>query len=250
LRADKLSAGQDSCMTSYWAEDLALIARAMGEASRARILVALMDARAWTASELAGCAGISKGTATTHLNHLVDVGLLDEVRQGRHRYVRLKNQDVADAIEAMVRLSPSPGPGVPSTYRGGRHKQELQHGRTCYQHLAGAMGVKLTALWQSHGFITPAWEVSGAGFDWAESIGLRLPDKPARPLVRPCLDWTERVDHAAGVLPDLFTQHALSSGWFKRGSHPRSVILTEPGAGQLAGFGLANALGASIRADL
>jgi len=69
-------------MTAYWAEDLALIARAMGEASRARILVALMDARAWTATELAGCARISKGTATTHLNHLVDVGLWTKCARG------------------------------------------------------------------------------------------------------------------------------------------------------------------------
>lgn len=237
-------------MTAYWAEDLALIARAMGEASRARILIALMDARAWTASELAGCAGISKGTATTHLNHLVDVGLLDEVRQGRHRYVRLKNQDVADAVEALVRLSPSPGPGVPSTYRGGRHKQELQYGRTCYQHLAGAMGVQLAVFWQAQGFITPAWEVSGAGLAWAESIGLRLPDKPARALVRPCLDWTERVDHAAGVLPDLFAQHALSCGWLKRGSHPRSVVLTPLGGRQLAGCGLELVLGTPFDAEL
>jgi len=237
-------------MTAYWAEDLALIARAMGEASRARILVALMDTRAWTASELAACAGISKGTATTHLNHLVDVGLLDEVRQGRHRYVRLKNQDVADAVESLVRLSPSPGPGVPSTYRGRRHKQELQHGRTCYQHLAGVLGVQLSALWQAQGFITPAWEVSGAGFAWAESIGLRLPERPARALVRPCLDWTERVDHAAGVLPDLFTQHAFSCGWLKRGSHPRSVVLTPLGAGKLAGSGLPVALGAPVDTEL
>ena len=237
-------------MTAYWAEDLALIARAMGEASRARILVALMDARAWTASELACCAGISKGTATTHLNHLVDVGLLDEVRQGRHRYVRLKNQEVADAVEALVRLSPSAGPGVASTYRGVRHKQELQHGRTCYQHLAGAIGVKLTGLWQSQGFISSGWEVTVDGFDWAESIGLQLPTKAPRPLVRPCLDWTERVDHAAGVLPDLFTQHAFSCGWLKRGSHPRSVVLTPLGGRQLAGFGLELVLGAPVNAEL
>jgi len=250
LRTDKRFPGQDGYMTAYWAEDLAMMAKAMGEPSRARILVALMDARAWTATELAGCAGISKGTATTHLNHLVDVGLLDEVRQGRHRYVRLKNQSVADAVEALVRLSPSSGPEFPSTYRGRRHQHELQRARTCYQHLAGVLGVNLCVLWQSEGFISSGWELTAQGFAWAESIGLRLPTKPPRPLVRPCLDWTERLDHAAGVLPDLFTGHALSSGWLKRGSHPRSVVLTELGAGQLAGFGLADALGAGIGADL
>jgi DNA-binding transcriptional ArsR family regulator len=237
-------------MTTYWAEDLALMAKAMGEPSRARMLIALMDARAWTASELACCAGISKGTATTHLNHLVDVGLLDEVRQGRHRYVRLRNQDVADAIEALVRLNPSSGLEFPSTYRARTHAHELQHARTCYKHLAGALGVKLSAMWQTQGFITSGWEVTGAGLAWAEGIGLRMPQKPARALVRPCLDWTERMDHAAGVLPDLFTQHALACGWFKRGTHPRSITVTPLGAGQLEGLGLPLALGAAVGAAL
>lgn len=230
-------------MAPYWAEELALTARAMGEESRARMLVALMDGRAWTAAEIAGSAGISRGTASTHLNHLVNAGLLVEVRQGRHRYVRLKSRDVADAIEALVRLSPGTTPAVPQSYLGHKHGQELRRGRTCYRHLAGALGVAVTRAWLEAGLISPDWTVTRAGLQWAESVGVRLPENPSRALSRPCLDWTERVDHAAGLLAEVFVENGLERRWLQRGTHPRSISLTAQGAGELRRSGLAIALG-------
>lgn len=210
----------------------------MGDESRARILMALMDARARTATEMAECADISRGTATTHLNHLVGLGLLEEVRQGRHRYVRLKSADVADAIEALVRLSPQTGPQFPSTYRARKHELELQQGRTCYRHLAGVLGVRLQLELKKKGLVSPGWELTAAGREWACSLGIDLPENSTRALIRPCLDWTERVDHAAGLLPDLLVTTSLDHGWLKRGSHRRSIILTPQGAARFAQSGL------------
>lgn len=201
------------------------------------MLLALLDARAWTAAELAECAGISRGTATTHLNHLANAGLLEEVRQGRHRYVRLKNTDVADAIEAMVRLSPRPGPVMPRNYQGHKHGQELKQGRTCYNHLAGSLGVAVTRQWLDQGIIGADWTLTSAGRLWAESAGLQLPGKPGRALARPCLDWTERVDHAAGLFAELFVQAALERRWLERGAHPRAIRLTAKGAEALERIG-------------
>ncbi|BCW17926.1 transcriptional regulator [Arthrobacter sp. NtRootA9] len=232
-------------MAPYWAEDLALTAKAMGEESRARMLLALLDGRAWTAAELADCAGITRGTATTHLNHLAAAGLLEEVRQGRHRYVRLKNMDVADAIEAMVRLSPRSRPLMPRSYQGHKHGQELKQGRTCYRHLAGALGVAVTRQWRDQGIIGADWTLTGAGRLWADSAGLQLPEKPGRALARPCLDWTERVDHAAGLFAELFVQAALERRWLERGAHPRAIRLTAKGTEELQRVGLVVPLGSN-----
>ena len=229
-------------MPSQWAEDLASIAQAMGNASRATMLVALMDTRARTAAEMAASAGISRGTATAHLNQLVDAGLLEEVRQGRHRYVRLKNSAVAGAIEALIALAP-PGRPAASSYREHKHDAELQHGRTCYGHLAGALGVALALDWRRAGLVTPTGlDLTDAGHAWSRSLGIELPAHPSRPLVRPCLDWTERLDHAAGILPDLLVTTALEHGWLRRGSHPRSIRLTAEGAQVFAREGLLTTL--------
>ncbi|WP_026264971.1 MULTISPECIES: ArsR/SmtB family transcription factor [Micrococcaceae] len=234
-------------MAPLWADDLALTARAMAEESRARMLISLMDARAWTAAELAESAGITRGTATVHLNKLTDAGLVEDVRQGRHRYVRLKNRNVADAVEALVRLSPHAEPVVPRSFRAQKHNHELQQGRTCYRHLAGALGVAVTRTWLDKGLLSSDWTVTGNGRAWARDVGMPLPENPTRALARPCLDWTERVDHAAGLFAELFAAGALDRGWLIRGSHPRSVRLTAFGSEELRRFGLGSALGQGQR---
>ncbi|GAB3713391.1 ArsR/SmtB family transcription factor [Mariniluteicoccus flavus] len=169
--------------------DLAGVARALADESRATMAVALLDDRAWTAGELAAYAGIARSTASAHLDQLVAVGLVSELRQGRHRYLRLTDASVADAIEALAQLSGRERPAAPNL-SSQRVDAELRAGRTCYRHLAGALGLHLTEEWRRLGVVTEAWELTADGREWLSS--LEVPDlgDTRRALVRPCLDWT------------------------------------------------------------
>lgn len=119
------------------------VAKLLADDTRAAICLALMDGRAWTAGELARHAGVAASTATEHLSKLVDGGLLLEERQGRHRYVRLAGADVAKLIEDMTLFMAKPAP-VQSSLRAHRASKALAYARTCYDHMAGHLGVAIT----------------------------------------------------------------------------------------------------------
>lgn len=206
---------------------LAAFARELADESRASMLVALMDGRAWTVGELAHWAGIARNTASEHVRRLVRAGLLTESRQGRHCYLTLAGPNVAEAIEAMS-LATSVRPATPSL-RGRRHDGELAAGRTCYRHLAGRLGVGLIDAWQTAGIVTGGWELTDDGQNWFTRLGVDTTPEPRRALLRPCVDWTERRPHAAGSLADRFATFAFEREWIVRGSHPRSARLTEAG---------------------
>ncbi|BBH68596.1 transcriptional regulator [Actinoplanes sp. OR16] len=230
------------------AEDLAAFAGLLADRTRAAICLALLDGRAWTAGELAAHAGVARSTATEHLNRLLGGGLLSEVRQGRHRYVRLAGPGVAQLLEDMTSaLQPGPAPpraparGLgaitgtgPAPARGLKAitaAEALRRGRTCYDHLAGRLGIAVTDAMTARGLLdqTGGFALTAAGRRWfTGTLGLDV-QAGTRPQARGCLDWTERRPHLAGVAGARLCEHFFASDWLIRIGSGRAVRLTAAG---------------------
>jgi DNA-binding transcriptional ArsR family regulator len=210
--------------------DLASVARLIGDETRAAFCLALLDGRAWTATELARHAGVAASTATEHLNALVAGSLFAEERQGRHRYVRLANQQVAELIENLAAISPQREAPVKSLSAATR-RHALAHARTCYDHLAGVVGVAITDAMTERGLLDWAQGLSltGAGRAWLAELGIEVQASARRPAVRSCLDWTERRPHLAGAVGAAVCRHAFDRGWITRVGSTRAVTVTEVG---------------------
>lgn len=217
--------------TAVSTPELAAFAREVAEPSRASMLMALMDGRAWTVGELAHQAGIARNTASEQVRRLVRANLVVEARQGRHCYLTLAGPQVAHAMEAMS-LASRTRPCA-NSLRAHRNDDELTAGRTCYRHLAGRLGVDLLDAWLTAGFVSDEWALTDAGRNWFAALGVDTRPDQGRELLRPCIDWTERRPHAAGVLADRLADTAFEHGWVLRRSHPRSAHLTPAGARRL-----------------
>jgi DNA-binding transcriptional ArsR family regulator len=207
----------------------AAVASLVADGARAVMCTVLLDGQYLTAAELARSAGVTAPTAAEHLSSLVAEGLLEVTSQGRHRYFRLAGPEVAAALEALAPFSPAL---LVRTPRQGSASQALRAGRTCYDHLAGRLGVRPTDLLIRGGVIT-------AGFGPGDlsplaPLGLSVPLASSRPVVRPCLDWTERRHHAAGALPGALTRRFLELGWLGQTPGQRAVRLTDRGRAGLA----------------
>lgn len=214
--------------------DLAALASLLADGTRASFCLALLDGRAWTAAELARHAGVAASTATGHLNLLVSGGLLAEERQGRHRYVRLASAGMAELIENLASVAPRRAV-EPGSLSAASRRQALARARTCYDHLAGALGVSITEAMTRQGLLS--WEqdlaLTSGGARWLAALGITLPRARQRPLVRSCLDWTERRPHLAGAVGAALCSHALGSGWITRIGTGRAVALTDTGRNAL-----------------
>ncbi|MCX3061971.1 ArsR/SmtB family transcription factor [Streptomyces beihaiensis] len=224
--------------------DLAAVAKLLADGTRAAFCLALLDGRAWTATELARHAGVAPSTATEHLHALVRGNLLAEERQGRHRYVRLAGPHVAELVESLAAMAPGHAPAPRSLSAVGR-RQALAHARTCYDHLAGTVGVAITdamiereLLDLEHGLA-----LTSAGATWLEQLGVTVPTGTRRPAVRSCLDWTERRPHLAGAVGGALCRHAFDTGWITRVGTTRAVAVTSLGREALRGdLGLSDEL--------
>lgn len=210
--------------------DLASVARLLADGTRAGFCLALLDGRAWTATELARHMGVAASTATEHLNALVHGNLLAEERQGRHRYLRLADSHVAELIENLAAMAPGRTSPPRSLSEAGRRKA-LAHARTCYDHLAGTVGVAITAEMTERGLLD--WEhglrLTGDGATWLEELGITIPTGTRRPSVRSCVDWTERRPHLAGAVGAAMCRHAFDAGWITRIGTTRAVAVTGVG---------------------
>lgn len=212
------------------AENLAAVASALADESRARMLVALMDERAGkSARELAQIAGVAASTATEHLNRLVGLGLLSESRQGRHRYVRLAGPHIAEALEAVAALGNQPAAPV-SGLRASSAKAALARARTCYDHLAGALGVAITDALVNRGLLDEgSLALTSSGEAWLDEA-LESPFQPGRrPSTRACLDWTERRPHLAGAAGAHISTVFHDRQWVQPIRGSRAVVLTPAG---------------------
>lgn len=217
--------------------DLAAVARALADDSRAAIMITLLDGTAWTAGELATVVGVARSTISQHLDRLLAAQLLSERRQGRHRYVQLTDERVAGAVESLATLAEH-RPAEPSL-RNQRADAELIAGRSCYRHLAGRLGVALTDEWRRLGVIGSAWELTADGVAWFTRAGVDVQPPTRSPAaIRPCLDWTERLDHVAGFVADRFLERALDADWVRRGRHPRAIRITPDGHAALRAWAI------------
>jgi DNA-binding transcriptional ArsR family regulator len=219
---------------------LAAIAALVGESGRARMLIALMDGRALTATELAQLAGVSASTASGHLGKLTQAGLLAVLPQGRHRYFRLASPAVARLLECIMVVASEPTSARPEPHVG----RLLREARTCYDHLAGRLGVALADALVQKGAIelgAEAGRVTELGESFLQSFGISLEARrQSRRLdCRPCLDWSERRFHLAGVLGSALLARTLELGWIIRANEGRAVSVTPKGRrGFSARFGV------------
>src|SRR5271169_5061733 len=223
-------------MTSQSA--FAEVAALAGDPARAGMLHALMDGRALTASELARVAGITPQTASGHLTRLTMAGLLVVEQQGRHRYHRLASPAVAQMMESIMQVASGLDRIRPRLVVGPRDAA-LRTARTCYDHLAGRLGVALADTLVEGGQVELASDgglVTDAGIRFFGRIGIDL-DVPAtrsgrrsaRVLWRPCLDWSERRPHLAGTIGAALCPHCFGKGWIRRNNGTRAVTITPKG---------------------
>lgn len=212
------------------APDLASVARLLADGTRAAFCLALLDGRAWTAKELACHAGVAASTTTEHLHALVRGGLLTEERQGRHRYVRLAGPQAAELVEALAAMAPDRAAAPRSLTAVGR-RRALAHARTCYDHLAGAVGVAVTDAMTERRLLDLAHglRLTRSGEEWLTEVGVVVPTGTRRPAVRSCLDWTERRPHLAGAVGAALCRHAFAAGWLARVGSTRAVTVTALG---------------------
>jgi DNA-binding transcriptional ArsR family regulator len=210
---------------------LAALAALMADETRAGFLLALLDGRAWTAGELARHAGVAPSTATEHLGKLVSGGLLTEERQGRHRYVRLAGSRVAQLVEDLAAHVRPDTAQSPRTLREAGAGSAMARGRTCYDHLAGRLGIAVTAALTGRGLLRQdtGFALTDAGLGWFDSAGIHLDRTGRRPLARACLDWTERRPHLAGSAGAALCRHALDARWCVRIGSERAVKVTPEG---------------------
>src|SRR5277367_1346476 len=198
--------------------NIARIAALLGETARADALTALMTGRALTATELTAVAGVTKQTMSAHLSKLLDAALIEVDQQGRHRYFRLANEDVARLLESLmgvafrtgaVRLVSSP------------REPALRKARVCYDHLAGELGVSAYESLLQQGVLDSnkdALRLTDFGAEWFARIGVdtRAVARQRRTFCRSCMDWSERRHHLAGSLGAAMLSRFCDFGWLKR----------------------------------
>jgi DNA-binding transcriptional ArsR family regulator len=245
----------------YGDADISVPAALLSDPARARVLLALADGRALPASMLASEAGVAASTASEHLGKLCAAGMLTVEAHGRHRYYRIADPRVLNAIEALAEISPR---AEVRSLRQGTRANALRNARLCYDHLAGQLGVALMsalveggALDGGDGAYHPetartdrlsapghdvGYKLTGDGAALVAGFGVDLAAlrKGRRPLIRYCLDWTEQRHHLAGALGAGLASRLFDLDWVRRTPSPtRSVRLTEEGrTGLAATFGV------------
>jgi DNA-binding transcriptional ArsR family regulator len=220
--------------------DLSVVSALIGDQARALMLSALMSGEPLPAGELAARAHISASTASAHLAKLVDGGLLVVEQRGKYRYFRLKNNLVAQALEALARIATPP---VQRNAAQSNGYQALCTARTCYDHLAGKLGVAVTQALVQREVLAEAdgtFLLTPAGETWLREwdIDVAVLRTQRRQFVRACLDWSERRDHVAGAVGAALCTYFLAKRWVVRSQGSRALVITRGGY-----MGLRQALG-------
>ncbi len=213
-------------------EKFVLISSLLCEPARAKMLWNLLDGRAYTATELAAAADISATSASNHLAKLLEADVLKVENQGRHRYYSFAKPEVAYVVESLANLTTD---GLSR-----KSKKEIsepsgiKYCRTCYDHLAGFVGVKLVEAFERKKILRPtetAYSITEKGWKWFGEIGIFKEDfaQTRRPLTRQCLDWSERRPHLAGQLGAKLLEKTLDRKWFTKIQFSRELELTARG---------------------
>lgn len=235
----------------YGDVDISAVGELVADPGRCRVLLALGDGRALAAGVLAAEAGVAPSTASAHLAKLTAAGLLRVERHGRHRYYRLTSARVGELLEVMMRLAP---PRPVRSLREGSRAAALRAARTCYDHLAGRLGVEIMAAMLAAGRLTggdgtydPAtaygdrpsaygsdidYTLTDSGRAFLDDLGVRLP--PRRTAVRYCVDWSEQRHHLAGGVGRGLLDRLTTLAWIRRHPANRAVQVTDAGRAGLA----------------
>ena len=206
----------------------AALAALLGDPARSRMLTALMSGTALTATELALQGAVSASTASTHLAKLTEAKILKMVRQGRHRYFRLFDQEVASMLENLMEIA-----ARDAAPQRRRPAPALAAARVCYDHLAGASGVWMAIALRDRRLLAgdDQFELTPAGErffgDW--KIDLDALRRARRPLCRTCLDWSERRFHLGGALGAAILQRIFALRWARRELDNRAVVFSSHG---------------------
>jgi DNA-binding transcriptional ArsR family regulator len=225
------------CMSGAAEPDIAKLATAIADERRARMLLALNDGRALPAMRLAAEAGVAPSTASGHLSRLVDAGLLTVEPQGRYRCFRLASAEVGALIESMSQLAP---PRVVRSLREATRAEALRGARTCYDHLAGRLGVSIFAALLETGSVVGngngdggdlVYRLTGSGRRRLGDLAVELPaaDEDGTTPVRYCVDWTEQRHHLSGIVGRALARRLFELHWIERLAQPRVVRVTPDG---------------------
>ncbi|WP_203142044.1 ArsR/SmtB family transcription factor [Marinobacter mangrovi] len=207
------------------------LAALIGDNARAAALSTLMAGRALTATELADAAGVTRQTMSSHLAKLLDSGLVQVERQGRHRYFRLAGPDVAHLLESIMGMTPPAEGHRPLT---GPRDQALRKARICYDHLAGELGVYVYDGMLGNGVLRQGGDglrLTDHGQLWFRRLGIdtQRVARSRRTFCRTCLDWSERRDHLAGALGAVFLSRIEELGWAARLEGSRVIAFSDTG---------------------
>jgi DNA-binding transcriptional ArsR family regulator len=222
------------------AANLVEVAALVGDTARATMLAALMGGQSLTASELAFLAHVSRPTASEHLRKLVDARLLSVTQKRRNRYYRIASPLVARMLEGIKAVAAIE---VPSRYQPrSARDDDLRFARTCYDHLAGKLGVAIADALVDRGYVVltdDGGEVTESGAEFLARFGVNLKPQSRRIFCRPCLDWSERRYHIAGYVGSEILRQCMELGWLTRARDYRAVLVTPVGrAGLLTTFGI------------
>lgn len=211
--------------------NVAAIAALIGDRARSEILTALLGGQALTATELSEVADVNKATTSAHLARLVEAKLLAVESQGRHRYFRLADEDVAQLMESLFGVAYRAGA---VRLRTGPREPDLRKARVCYDHLAGDLGVFAFDAFRKRRWIThddAELTLTRHGLEFCREFGVDVdaPRESRRPMCRVCLDWSARRHHLAGHVGAQLLQRYYDLGWAKRRKATRIVDFTPRG---------------------
>ncbi|MBO0854321.1 MAG: helix-turn-helix transcriptional regulator [Nocardia sp.] len=234
--------------------DIAAVGALLADPTRARMMTGLADGRALPASVLAAESGVAASTASEHLSRLVEGGLLTVERSGRHRYYRIANPQVGVAVEALAVLAPT---RPVRSLRESTRAAALRRARSCYDHLAGRLGVAVTEALLEQEALIRVDGVTGTERAQQDPLSAPLREHPyrlgpraqpvfdrlgvdlaaesrrRRPLLRFCVDWSEQRHHLSGALGAAVLTRMESGGWVDRPRGRRTLRVTAKGAGEL-----------------
>lgn len=210
--------------------ELSKIASLIGDKGRSIMLWSLLDGRAYTATELAVFANISRQSVSNHLSKLIEANLVTAEKQGRYRYFRLANEQVAHVIESMASLIPKQKIEIKKSAEA----QKLAFARTCYDHLAGKISIELVNSLLENKIIIlsgTAFEVTDLGKNWFDKLGIDIDalKNKKRSFAHKCMDWTERKHHIAGALGAAILKNFLKNDWIRRKPNTREIVITTLG---------------------
>jgi len=212
---------------------VARVAGLLGDESRAAMCLAMLDGGRWTVSELAAEAHVSAATASEHVARLAAGGLVATETEGRNKYVRLNDTRVGELVETLASFGEQP---APTSLNAARSRRRLATARTCYDHLAGRLGVAVHDAMVEQRLLSERGgvAVTARGRDWFADLGADLGAYAGnRAFVRDCLDLTERRPHLAGHVGAVLCSTFLNQGWVRRPDRSRALVVTPSGERRL-----------------